>query len=237
MTVLKKNSDLDPLVNVATGDSVNIRDVSDTTNQATGETKGITQRNLTRWVKGADIASASALSPGADGNVFDVTGTNAIISINTIGIGTFILLHFDAILILTHHATNLVLPNGENITTVAGGEGMFYEYDTGKWRCISYSPVSMGTASEIHGASPKATPVDADELGLVDSAASWVLKKLTWANLKATLKTYFDTLYAKFFGNAYYPDYNEADQGLTGNGKSAKAGFSSWLYPINAKEK
>jgi hypothetical protein len=49
--------------------------------------------------------------------------------------------------------------------------------------------------STIHGATGKSTPVDADELGLIDSAASNVLKKLTWANLKATLKTYFDTLY------------------------------------------
>jgi hypothetical protein len=49
--------------------------------------------------------------------------------------------------------------------------------------------------SAIHGATGKSTPVDADEIGLIDSAASNVLKKLTWANLKATLKTYFDTLY------------------------------------------
>jgi hypothetical protein len=41
----------------------------------------------------------------------------------------------------------------------------------------------------------KTTPVDADEIAFNDSAASFVLKKLTWANLKATLKTYFDTLY------------------------------------------
>ena len=46
-----------------------------------------------------------------------------------------------------------------------------------------------------HAATSKATPVDADELPLIDSAASYGLKRLTWANLKATLKTYFDTLY------------------------------------------
>ncbi len=51
-------------------------------------------------------------------------------------------------------------------------------------------------APGTHAASGKTTPVDADELPLVDSAASNVLKKLTWANVKATLKTYFDTLYA-----------------------------------------
>lgn len=44
-------------------------------------------------------------------------------------------------------------------------------------------------------ATTKATPVDADELGLADSAASNALKALSWANLKATLKTYLDTLY------------------------------------------
>lgn len=44
-------------------------------------------------------------------------------------------------------------------------------------------------------ATSKATPVDADVMPIADSAASNVLKKLTWANLKATLKTYLDTLY------------------------------------------
>lgn len=42
----------------------------------------------------------------------------------------------------------------------------------------------------INGATNKATPVDADYLGLMDSAASNVLKKLSWANLKTTVRTY-----------------------------------------------
>lgn len=46
-------------------------------------------------------------------------------------------------------------------------------------------------ATEIHGATGKTTPVDADEIGLIDSAASFILKKLTWANLKATILAYF----------------------------------------------
>lgn len=50
--------------------------------------------------------------------------------------------------------------------------------------------------SAIHGATAKATPVDADTIALIDSAASNVLKKVTWANIKATAKAYFDTLYA-----------------------------------------
>lgn len=39
----------------------------------------------------------------------------------------------------------------------------------------------------INGATAKTTPVDADYFGLMDSAASNVLKKLSWANIKATL--------------------------------------------------
>ena len=50
--------------------------------------------------------------------------------------------------------------------------------------------------ARINGAASKTTPVDADHVGLMDSASSNVLKKLSWANIKATLKTYFDTLYA-----------------------------------------
>ncbi len=51
------------------------------------------------------------------------------------------------------------------------------------------------TTGTVHAASSKSTPADNDEIGIIDSAGSWVLKKLTWANLKATLKTYFDSLY------------------------------------------
>jgi hypothetical protein len=51
-------------------------------------------------------------------------------------------------------------------------------------------------AAATHAATSKTTPVDADELPLTDSAASYALKKLTFTNLKAFLKTYFDTLYA-----------------------------------------
>jgi hypothetical protein len=47
----------------------------------------------------------------------------------------------------------------------------------------------------INGATAKATPVDADHVGLMDSAAANILKKLSWANIKSVLKAYFDTLY------------------------------------------
>jgi hypothetical protein len=51
--------------------------------------------------------------------------------------------------------------------------------------------------STINSASSKGTPVNDDSVGLVDSADSNSLKKLSWANIVATLTTAFNALYAK----------------------------------------
>lgn len=69
------------------------------------------------------------------------------------------------------------------------------------WDNCEYLDSAQGHGDAINAASAKATPVDADMVGLMDSAASNVLKKLSWANIKATLKTYFDTLYVALTGN------------------------------------
>ena len=45
-------------------------------------------------------------------------------------------------------------------------------------------------ASQISGLTEKTTPVDADNLMIDDSAASNAKRRVTWANVKATLKTY-----------------------------------------------
>lgn len=52
---------------------------------------------------------------------------------------------------------------------------------------------TLGTL--VSGATAKDTPVDADMLLLMDSAASNVIKKLSWSYIKSVLKTYFDGLY------------------------------------------
>lgn len=62
--------------------------------------------------------------------------------------------------------------------------------DPGAWAALGEA-TAADVAALIHAASSKSTPVDADELGIADSAASWALKKLTWANLKAVLLAYF----------------------------------------------
>jgi len=102
-----------------------------------------------QWSQGADVASATALAVLTDGNYFDVTGTTTITSINTTGgAGTQIKLHFDGALTLTHHATNLILPGGVNITTAAGDEAEFIEYGAGTYRCTNYVRAS-GKAVDV----------------------------------------------------------------------------------------
>ena len=89
--------------------------------------------------KGDDIASATSLTLGKDGNFFDVTGTTTITSIATQGIGSHVTLHFDGILTFTHHSTDLILPGAANITTAVGDIATLYEYASGDWRCVSYT--------------------------------------------------------------------------------------------------
>lgn len=57
------------------------------------------------------------------------------------------------------------------------------------------------TGTAITALATKTPPVDADAIVITDSAASDAPKRTLWSNIKATLKTYFDTLYVALTGN------------------------------------
>ena len=59
---------------------------------------------------------------------------------------------------------------------------------------INNNFTELYTGANINDATEKTTPIDADKFGIWDSVSE-VLNYVTWANIKATLKTYFDTLY------------------------------------------
>lgn len=91
-----------------------------------------------------------------------------------------------------------------NPTLAAGEHGFETDTDQFKigdgvtaWNDITsyYKKLSAATlGAETVAATAKATPVDADNMTITDSAASHVWKKVTWANVKATIKAYYDAV-------------------------------------------
>ena len=79
---------------------------------------------------------------------------------------------------------------------------------------ISGLPSGFLEQGLAYGACSKDTPADADRISLWDSVASFGRKNLTWVNLKATLKTYFDGLYA-VTGHNHSGTYAAAANGVT----------------------
>lgn len=94
--------------------------------------------------------------------------------VRNIGVGTLTLdgnaaetIEGNATLAITTGMAAIVWPNNSN----------------GSWRAQIIGP----TATEIAGATAKTTPADADKFGIADSAASNILKFVTWANIKTLL--------------------------------------------------
>lgn len=143
-----------------------------------------TYTKIVKWAKGADVASASTLTLGDDGNYFDITGTTTITAIATKGAGTVVKLHFDASLTLTHHATDLVLPGGANITTAAGDEAEFVEYATGDWRCTNYQKASISPTKPCFNANKN----NVNQTGIVSATET----KLTFGTEVFDVGEYYD---------------------------------------------
>lgn len=115
---------------------------------------------------GANIASASSVTFGSDGDTCNITGTTTITAFASMPAGTIRVVTFTGALTLTHNATSLILPNaGSNITTAAGDVAVFLSLGSGNWKCLIYQPLAgnsgMAAASqaEMEAASSTAKAV------------------------------------------------------------------------------
>ena len=104
---------------------------------------------------------------------------------------------------ITYDSNGLVTGGADATTAdIADSTNKRYVTDAQKTVLNNTSGTNSGdetattTGALINTTTAKTTPVDADMVGVMDSGASNILKKMSWANIKATLKTYFDTLYA-----------------------------------------
>jgi hypothetical protein len=85
------------------------------------------------------IASATTTNiAGRSAHYITISGTTTIEGFGTVKAGTMKFLRFSGALTLTHDGTQLILPYGADITTVAGDMAMFVSEGSGNWRCVGY---------------------------------------------------------------------------------------------------
>lgn len=102
--------------------------------------------------------------------------------------------------------TNSLTKNGETTPTANLPMGNFkltgLAAGAGNGESVRYEQVADVATVQIHAATAKTPVVDADELPIVDSAASWGLKKFTLTTLWTWITTHAGTTYAALAGSA-----------------------------------
>lgn len=163
--------------------------------------------------QGTDIAAAATLDlnvpSGNNANYyFDITGSGQDISgIATVAIGRMYHLQFDGVNTLKHNAFNLILPGKADITTAAGDHAIFYEFDTGQWRCVMYQRVDVEplTATDLAqiATNTAAISVNASQISSLSSQVNDLDHALVDA-LPATADTDRVTVYDATDGTVKY---------------------------------
>jgi hypothetical protein len=179
---------------------------------------------FTSWFTNTNTAARTYTMPDASGTVAltsDITGTNSGTNtgdqtitltgdVTGSGTGSF--------------STNVAKLNGTSLSGLVTGI-LKNTTGTGVPSIAAAADIPVVVDVQTHAAIGKTTPVDADELPLVDSAASNVLKKVTWANIKATIQALTDTLYAGLGLNTF-TRRQTFTQGTANEGIFASTGYS-----------
>jgi hypothetical protein len=92
--------------------------------------------------------------------------------------------------------------------------GKFSAFHWAQKAAASAATVLSGLAGTIHAATAKATPVDADEFPIADSAATYGLKRVTWGSIKTAL----NSVYAAVTHTHPFSDITSKPTNLAGYG-------------------
>jgi hypothetical protein len=98
--------------------------------------------------------------------------------------------------------------------TIQKGNGTSYDYAL---RSLYDLPTAASLGTLLYNSAAKPVPLDADLLALANTASSNVLSKMTFGDLKAFLKTYFDTLYGGGGGMAVASNTLSGEQSVLPN--------------------
>lgn len=129
-------------------------------------------------------------------------------------------------------------PTTDNQGAALQAGATYYDTTLQQWRVWTGSGwgagLSINLPNEIHSAAEKTTPADLDELGIIDSAAGFSLKKLTFAALKTWLASLFvSKTGATMTGNLTVPSLNGGQLAgmrnriINGNVMINQTGFTS----------
>jgi len=230
----KKNSDLDELTAIANGDNITIRDVSDTTNQATGETKRSSWTSIKAFLKtyfDGIYAVAGALS-ALDVRDFihdDGSGSNNVIStmafipkfvtsgwpqaaLNGLNVGGF---WIDVYKNSQPDATSTT--RGATSPDTPGSVAATSRPGVSLWDDISWISARIAASNRtIAGrACHLVTPFEKF------AAMSWIMKSGNWGNVRGNNSYGKDTRDADAWGSYGIFDPLQAGRTLTGSGPAS----------------